>query len=219
MHWLTIDGNVPLIPQNIEPKDVKKKVEPSQDLPSTLLNDYHNRLASVPTIKHVLSPEMDLYFKKVTGAVLAVKNDLDSITPQAEKLPPQTKAFFSVTRSLSADLGLYQIVPYFTRFISESVSKYLNDVIRLKALMRMTKALLSNPNLTVEPYLHQLMPAILTCVVGKQLCSDPSGDDHWSLREYAAQLVSFVCDKYVFKLIYLTLQDMENIIKMCNLEL
>jgi transcription initiation factor TFIID subunit 6 len=140
---------------------------------------------------------MEIYFKKVTGAVLALKVDLDTITPQTEKLTPPTKAFFAVSRSLSADLGLYQLVPYFTRFISESVGNHLRDVVRLKALMRMTKALLSNPNLTVEPYLHQVMPAILTCIVGKQLCEDTLQDDHWSLREYAAQLVAYICDKYV----------------------
>lgn len=138
---------------------------------------------------------MELYYKKVTGAVLAVKSDLDEVTPKADKLPPPTKAFFAVTRSLCSDHGLYQLVPYFTKFIAETVGNNLRDVICLKALMRLTKALLSNPNLTVEPYLHQLIPAILTCVVGKQLCADPLTDDHWSLREYSAQLVSYICDK------------------------
>eukprot|EP01127_Copromyxa_protea_P020825 TRINITY_DN7007_c0_g1_i1.p1 TRINITY_DN7007_c0_g1~~TRINITY_DN7007_c0_g1_i1.p1 ORF type:complete len:502 (-),score=82.94 TRINITY_DN7007_c0_g1_i1:107-1459(-) len=187
VHWLAIDGNVPLIPQNVDPEDVKKRAESTvpQATPE-----------SIPSVRHVLSPEMELYFKKVTGAVLAVKVDLDEVTPQSDKLTPATKAFFAVTRSLSADLGLYQIVPYFARFISENVGKSLRNVVRLKALMRMTKALLNNPNLAVELYLHQLMPAILTCIVGKQLCEDSLKDDHWSLREYAAQLVAFICDKY-----------------------
>jgi hypothetical protein len=39
------------------------------------------------------------------------------------------------------------------------------------------------------------MPAILTCVVGKRLCEDPA-DDHWSLRDFAAGLVSRVCSAY-----------------------
>lgn len=137
---------------------------------------------------------MELYFKKVTGAVLALTSDLDEVSPD-DKLPPTTKAFFSVTRSLSSDIGLYQLVPYFTRFISENVGENLRNVVRLKAIMRMTKALLINPDLTVEPYLHQLMPALLTCIVAKQLCSDPFKDDHWSLREYSAQLVAYVCER------------------------
>ena len=34
-------------------------------------------------------------------------------------------------------------------------------------------------------YLHQLLPGVLTCVVGKRLASGPA-EDHWSLRDQAA---------------------------------
>jgi len=115
---------------------------------------------------------------------------------ETDDLSPATKMFFSVLRSLSSDLGLFQIVPYLCRFIYDTTAKNLKNLVRLKAVMRATWALLKNPQLTVEPYLHQLMPAILTCLVGKQLCEDPMEDDHWSLREYSAQLVSFVCERY-----------------------
>src|SRR5262245_22559211 len=42
--------------------------------------------------------------------------------------------------------------------------------------------------------LHQLMPPILTCLLGKRVCSLPT-DDHWSLRDTAASLVALVCRK------------------------
>ena len=38
------------------------------------------------------------------------------------------------------------------------------------------------------------MPPILTCLVGKKL-SDRT-EDHWSLRESAAELVSIICTRY-----------------------
>lgn len=41
----------------------------------------------------------------------------------------------------------------------------------------------------LEPYLHQLLPSILTCLVGKTLCADPASDDHWALRDYSASLL------------------------------
>lgn len=39
------------------------------------------------------------------------------------------------------------------------------------------------------------MPAILTCVLGRQLCENPA-DDHWALRKYAAHLVAQICERY-----------------------
>jgi len=40
------------------------------------------------------------------------------------------------------------------------------------------------------------MPAILTCLLGKQLCRTPSVEDHWSLRDAAAQILKTVCKNY-----------------------
>jgi len=37
------------------------------------------------------------------------------------------------------------------------------------------------------------MPAVLTCIVGKQLCRNPATDDHWSLRDNAATLMAAIC--------------------------
>ena len=37
------------------------------------------------------------------------------------------------------------------------------------------------------------MPAVLTCIVGKQLCRNPATDDHWSLRDSAATLMAAIC--------------------------
>eukprot|EP00180_Rhodochaete_pulchella_P002932 Plantae.Rhodophyta-Rhodochaete_pulchella.ctg4683.p1 GENE.Plantae.Rhodophyta-Rhodochaete_pulchella.ctg4683~~Plantae.Rhodophyta-Rhodochaete_pulchella.ctg4683.p1 ORF type:complete len:251 (-),score=30.64 Plantae.Rhodophyta-Rhodochaete_pulchella.ctg4683:1282-1926(-) len=47
----------------------------------------------------------------------------------------------------------------------------------------------------MEPYLHQLLPPVLTCVVGKKL-SAKSSEDHWALRDFAARLAGDVCTKH-----------------------
>jgi transcription initiation factor TFIID subunit 6 len=39
-----------------------------------------------------------------------------------------------------------------------------------------------------------MMPAVLTCIVGKRLGS--AGEDHWKLREYAAKLMAEICRKH-----------------------
>ncbi len=73
----------------------------------------------------------------------------------------------------------------------------LRDLPLLRSLMTMAHCVLTSPHLNVEPYLHQLMPPILTCLVGKRLCSSVS-DDHWALRDYAASLVALVCKRFGF---------------------
>lgn len=45
--------------------------------------------------------------------------------------------------------------------------------------------------------LHQIMPAVLTCVVGKKLCVNTATDNHWVLRDFAASLVATLCSRYV----------------------
>ncbi|KAJ1328689.1 hypothetical protein BSLG_009924 [Batrachochytrium salamandrivorans] len=53
-----------------------------------------------------------------------------------------------------------------------------------------TRAILSNMDLDPEPYLHQMIPSILTCIVAKRL-SASVGENHWALRLFAA--VGFAC--------------------------
>jgi transcription initiation factor TFIID subunit 6 len=48
--------------------------------------------------------------------------------------------------------------------------------------MRFARALLTSPHVDVAPYLHQLLPPIVSCVVSRQLCAR-SDEDHWALRD------------------------------------
>ena len=73
------------------------------------------------------------------------------------------------------------------------------------------QSLLANPHVQMEPYLHQLMPAVLTCLVGKKLGVSPMPESQvgtcgtagrarswtcmlWSILKKAVQLV-VVCHK------------------------
>uniref|UniRef100_A0A915IV27 Transcription initiation factor TFIID subunit 6 n=1 Tax=Romanomermis culicivorax TaxID=13658 RepID=A0A915IV27_ROMCU len=44
--------------------------------------------------------------------------------------------------------------------------------------------------------LHDLLPAILSCILGNQLCARPEVDNHWALREFAARVLIQVCKQY-----------------------
>jgi hypothetical protein len=75
------------------------------------------------------------------------------------------------------------------------VRRSLKDLSILNALLSMTAAMLANKQLHVEPHLHLLMPAVMTCIVGKQLCKS-SLENHWALRDRASRLLTLICQRY-----------------------
>ncbi|KAK4743428.1 hypothetical protein SAY87_001429 [Trapa incisa] len=183
-HWLAIEGVQPAIPENAPvqvisaPSDGKIQQQKDDKLPVDI---------KLP-VRHVLSRELQLYFEKITE--LAVRNS-------------ESILFKEALVSLATDSGLHPLVPYFTCFIADEVSRGLNDLPLLLALMRVVRSLLLNAHINIEPYLHQLMPAVVTCIVAKRLGKRLS-DNHWELREFAANLVASICRR--FGQVYTTLQ-------------
>ncbi|PRQ32056.1 putative TAF6 HEAT repeat domain-containing protein [Rosa chinensis] len=78
---------------------------------------------------------------------------------------------------------------------SSRVTCNLNNFLLLVALMRLVRSLLQNPHIHVEPYLHQLMPSVITCLVAKRL-GNRYTDNHWELRNLTANLVSSICKRF-----------------------
>lgn len=73
------------------------------------------------------------------------------------------------------------MVPYLVQSIGEGVATGLRDVPRLLRLLSAIRALSSNPTLDLVPYLHQLLPAVLTCLVAKRLGVPPVTSDSLTL--------------------------------------
>ena len=61
---------------------------------------------------------------------------------------------------------------------------------------RMVKSLLENQTLFLEKYLHELIPAVTTCIVARQLCARPDVDNHWALRDFASRLMANICKNF-----------------------
>jgi len=38
-----------------------------------------------------------------------------------------------------------------------------------------------------------LIPAVITCIVSKQLSPNPDTDNHWALRDFGSRVVAQVC--------------------------
>ncbi|XP_047060661.1 transcription initiation factor TFIID subunit 6-like isoform X2 [Lolium rigidum] len=173
-HWLAIEGVQPAIPEN-----------PPIDAPTENKRTEHVKDDGLPVdiklpVKHILSRELQMYFDKIAELTMSRSN---------------TPIFREALVSLSKDSGLHPLVPYFSYFIADEVTRSLADLPVLFALMRVVQSLLRNPHIHIEPYLHQLMPSMITCIVAKRLGHRLS-DNHWELRDFSANLVASVCRKY-----------------------
>lgn len=65
--------------------------------------------------------------------------------------------------------GLAAVVPYLVQAVGEGVAGGLRDAPRLGRHLAAVRALVGNPTLDLLPYLHQLLPAVLTCLVAMRL--------------------------------------------------
>lgn len=173
MHWLSIEGVQPSIPMN-----------PSTSPEEIVKQEDNGKVQEKPLVRHHLSREQQLYFEHIRKGIQCTKpSEADKTIVRA------------TLKSLSTDSGIHALIPYFSQFIADTVQRNLKHLNLLSNLIRMTKALLLNPSIQLEPYLHQFMPPVLTCVVGNTLCEDLR-EDHWSLRDLASELVRLVCEKY-----------------------
>lgn len=188
-HWLAIEGVQPSIPENPTIPDRNLLGEPLVLLGSqAVLPNAAATALKGPTedidikgpVKHVLSRELQLYY----DTVIADLNGGDLHKVEAALL------------SIEQDAGIQNLLPYFIQFVADSVPKNLRNLDRLLIMMRLLRSILINKHLFVEPYLHQLMPPILTCLLGKRLCEDPEREPHWSLRRDAAELVAYICGTF-----------------------
>lgn len=175
-HWLSIEGIQPSIPENhpveaLSASSDGKKSESKEDgLPIDI---------KLP-VKHVVSRELKLYFEKITQ--ITVNRSGSSLFKQA-------------LMSVATDSGLHPLVPYFIYFISDEVSRNLHNFSLMFALMRLARSLLQNPHIHIEPYLHQLMPSVITSLIAKRIGNRIS-DNHWELRNFAANLVALICRRF-----------------------
>jgi len=208
LHWLAIEGVQPQTPQNPIIKS-SEEVEKMNLERSKVKSDKDN-VKIKPSVRHTLSKEAQEYYLRVTEIIKDLNpsneikntdkmeevNEIDSpFYNLSERIELRDPKFLVVISSIGEDPGLHQLVPYFSRFIASEVANQLHNLPLLLRLMRVVEALLKNPYIRIELYLHQILPAIISCMVAKRVCEDES-ENHWELRDYAADLVGKICYKY-----------------------
>uniref|UniRef100_A0A3B4U8E2 Transcription initiation factor TFIID subunit 6 n=1 Tax=Seriola dumerili TaxID=41447 RepID=A0A3B4U8E2_SERDU len=220
-HWLSIEGVQPSIPENPPPAPKEqqkaesteplKVVKPGQEEEATIQGkgqgattadgkgQYLKGLIRLkPRSTHELSVEQQLYYKEITEACVGSCEAKRAVSSACLIVPNFQIIVLTLFVIIATDPGLYQMLPRFSTFISEGVRVNVvqNNLALLIYLMRMVKALMDNPTLYLEKYLHELIPAVVTCIVSKQLCLRPDVDNHWALRDFAARLMAQSCKTF-----------------------
>lgn len=203
-HWLAIEGVQPAIPQNPLESEIRSMLPAQRGAITNVLNNNDSAAATgtnvanatntttsntkdteiKPLVKHVLSKELQLYFDKVIQALTSQEDTEESLHLKQAALT-----------SLRSDPGLHQLVPYFVQFISEQITHNLNNIALLSTMLEVIYSLLSNDNIFLDPYIHALMPCILTLLLAKRIGSQ-NDDEHFAVREFASSLLEHVCKNY-----------------------
>lgn len=180
-HWLAVEGVQPAIPENAPVESLPVPQEPKRgDSQAGPRKEDDSAVDVKPPVKHVLSKELQLYFEKITELVVTGGD---------------TQLLRDAFVSLASDSGLHPLVPYFTQFVADEVTRSLDDFPLLFSLMRLVQSLLLNSHIHIELYLHQLMPSVITCLVAKRL-GGKAVENHWELRDFTASLVAFICKRF-----------------------
>jgi len=172
-HWLAVEGVQPLVPEN-PPAVPREEPTPTgtdvkSPLPVPLVSQQGRQLPQTTQqnqlVKQVLSKELQLYYTRLTSSLL----------------PPSSSASDTAKRtaalaSLRADAGLQALLPYLVRWVGEGVVNALRegtdgepDGKTLEVLLDVVGAILENTTLFIEPYLHQILPSILSTLLHSSL--------------------------------------------------
>jgi hypothetical protein len=106
-----------------------------------------------------LPREMAYFYTKLTQLVLSVSPS-DSSSGQR---------VCDVCALLSRDKGLQELVGYLCRFVFVQIRRNLRNIHILQALLLVINSLVLNPHLKLEGCLHQLLPSLLSCIVGAKI--------------------------------------------------
>ncbi|XGW23772.1 hypothetical protein V3C99_005750 [Haemonchus contortus] len=195
-HWLVIEGEQPRVPENpvIAPSSTNSGQEGINTFQSSsnesLMEDGNrgprtgNKLEqtlSRPITTHSLSLDQQVFFRKCVETVIGS-------SPEKRR---------EVLHLLASDPGLQSLVPRFAVLIFEGVRCNIaeQNLPVLRNILRLLKTLIDNVQVNLDKCLHDIIPALCSCVVCRELCPDPEDRQHFRLREFAASILAMICKR------------------------
>lgn len=208
-HWLAVEGVQPTIPQNPNLADIKQLPITQRGTVDNMLSLNNDEITLVtnpktgvttvetkqhekkelevrPLVKHVLSKEMQLYFNKIIEVLMDQSNEA-----------LKTAAL----ESIRSDTGLHQLIPYLIQFVAETITHNLKNLNLLTTMLMLIYSIISNRSIFLDPYVHALMPCILTLLLAKNIgpiqpSTDEEKNGHFHVRKLAASLLQKIIENY-----------------------
>ena len=169
VHWLAIEGKLVRIPQNVT-DDITDDTTTNNNSTTTTAT-----VAIKPLQSSILSKEMSTYYDRITQSFLSRDDDI-------------RRAAYD---SLLNTNNLQQVIPFLILFINTTLINHLTQCHITDSLILMIEALLSSTSIHLDSYIHQLLPAVMTCILSAKL-SDELVSDHWAVRHHASRVLVMI---------------------------
>uniref|UniRef100_A0A8D3EEU3 TAF6-like RNA polymerase II p300/CBP-associated factor-associated factor 65 kDa subunit 6L n=1 Tax=Scophthalmus maximus TaxID=52904 RepID=A0A8D3EEU3_SCOMX len=130
---------------------------------------------TVPTAVQSLSDDLLKYYQQITRAILGEDPHLMKVA----------------LLDLQSNAKIAALLPYFVYVIS-GVKSVSHDLEQLNRLLHMVKSLVQNPYLYLGSYVRSLVSSVMYCILEPLAASINPLNDHWTLRDYAALLLSHI---------------------------
>nr|XP_061815356.1 TAF6-like RNA polymerase II p300/CBP-associated factor-associated factor 65 kDa subunit 6L [Nerophis lumbriciformis]XP_061815996.1 TAF6-like RNA polymerase II p300/CBP-associated factor-associated factor 65 kDa subunit 6L [Nerophis lumbriciformis] len=130
---------------------------------------------TVPSAVQSLSDDLLKYYQQITRAILGEDPHLMKVA----------------LLDLQSNSKMAALLPYFVYVIS-GVKSVSHDLEQLNRLLHMVKSLVQNPYLYLGSYVRSLVSSVMYCILEPLAASINPLNDHWTLRDYAALLLSHI---------------------------
>uniref|UniRef100_A0A8C9SYL0 TAF6-like RNA polymerase II p300/CBP-associated factor-associated factor 65 kDa subunit 6L n=1 Tax=Scleropages formosus TaxID=113540 RepID=A0A8C9SYL0_SCLFO len=143
---------------------------------------------TVPSAVQTLSDDLLKYYQQITRSILGEDPHLMKVA----------------LLDLQSNSKIAALLPYFVYVIS-GVKSVSHDLEQLNRLLHMVKSLVQNPYLYLGSYVRSLVSSVMYCILEPLAASINPLNDHWTLRDYAALLLSHIFwwdQSFVSKAIY-----------------
>ena len=145
------------------------------------------------------------YYKEITESIIGSKEKSSGHQSNNEDIKLRNEAISSLTHST----GIHQLLPRFIAFFHEGIKCNVTNFNSqnsdrpssiayyriLGNLLKMVEALNLNVNISLEDYIHEILPGLFTCCLSNKVVIKHY-NKQFHAREFSAKLISSICKCY-----------------------